>query len=106
MSWQIKSEGGARVVVLDSELGIQNAAEFHQAMLPLAANGGAVRINAQAAKSVHTAIMQILYALSQAMPDFAVINASEDFQAIEARMGFSLARSDQIQSPINVLEPA
>ena len=106
MSWQIKSEGCTTVLVLDNELGIQNAAEFHQAMLPLAVTGGAVRINVQAAKSVHTSIMQILYALSQAVPGFVVSDASEEFRATEARMGFSMARSGQVKSPIKVLEPA
>jgi len=105
MNWQIKSEGGATIVVLDSELGIQNAAEFHQAMLPLAVTGGAVRINAQAAKSVHTSIMQILYALSQAVPDFAVRDASEEFRTTEVRVGFSLAKDGQIKTSINLSEP-
>jgi anti-anti-sigma regulatory factor len=93
MSWQIKQEGGASVVLLDGEMGIQNAADFHQAVLPLAGVGGAVRVDARAAKSVHTSIMQILYALSQAVPDFIVTEASENFRAAEARMGLSLART-------------
>ena len=106
MSWQIKTESGVTVVTLDSEMGIQNAADFHQAVLPLAVTGAALRINAQAAKSVHTSIMQILYALSQAVPDFAVMDASEDFRATEARLGLSLAGSDQFKTSINLLEPA
>ena len=106
MSWQIKSEGGTTVVVLESEMGIQSAADFHQAVLPLAVAGGALRINAQAAKSVHTSIMQILYALSQAVPDFAVSDASEDFRAIEARLGISLARGEEMKTSINLTEPA
>jgi anti-anti-sigma regulatory factor len=106
MSWQIKSEGGATVVVLDSELGIQNAAEFHQAVLPLAGQGGPVRIDARAAKSVHTSIMQILYALSEAVPDFAVIDASEEFRAIEARVGFSLPGSEPVKTSVNPPKPA
>ena len=106
MNWQIKSEGGATAVVLESEMGIQNAAEFHQAALTVAVTGGAVRINARAVKCVHTAIMQILYALSQAVPDFAVMDASEDFRATEARLGLSLAGSDQFKTSINLLEPA
>jgi anti-anti-sigma regulatory factor len=106
MSWQIKFEGGATVVLLGKDLGIRNAAEFHQAMLPLAVTGGAVRINAQAAKSVHTSIMQILHALSQAVPDFGVTDASEDFRAIEARLGLSLARVDQLKTSINPSGPA
>ena len=90
MSWEIKQESAevsglgspgdspgpsapnGHVLVLGSELGIQNAADFHQAVLPLAGSGGAVRVDARAAKSVHTSIMQILYALSQAVPDFGV----------------------------------
>lgn len=106
MSWQIKSEGGITVVVLESEMGIQNAAEFHQAVLPLAVTGGAVRINAHAARSVHTSIMQILYALSKAVPDFAVIDASEDFRAIEARVGFSLPGSNPVKDLVRSPEPA
>ena len=106
MRWQIKFEGGATVVLLGKDLGIRNAAEFHQAMLPLAVTGGAVSINAQAAKSVHTSIMQILHALSQAVPDFGVTDASEDFRAIEARLGLSLARVDQLKTSINPSGPA
>ena len=106
MSWQIKTENGVTVVTLGSEMGIQNAADFHQAVLPLAVLGAAVRVNTQAAKSVHTSIMQILYALSRAVPDFAVTNASDDFRATEKRVGFSLARSDQTQISINPAEPA
>ena len=101
MSWQINQEGSANVVVLDSEMGIQNAADFHQAVLPLAGIGGAVRVDAKAAKSVHSSIMQILYALSQAVPDFGVTEASEDFRAAEARMGLSLARSKETAIPAN-----
>jgi anti-anti-sigma regulatory factor len=99
MSWQIKQEGGATVVVLDSEMGIQNAAEFHKAVLPLAGIGGAVRVDAHAAKSVHTSIMQILYALSQTVPDFVVTEPSENFRAAEARVGLSLARTSSHPVP-------
>ena len=96
MSWEIMKDGNATVVVLDSEMGIQNAAEFHQAVLPLAITGGVVRVDAHAAKSIHSSIMQILYALSQAAPDFAVSEASEDFRAAEARIGIAFARSSEI----------
>ena len=99
MSWQIKQEGSTTVVVLDSEMGIQNAADFHQAVLPLAGIGGAVRVDAHAAKSVHTSIMQILYALSQAVPDFMVIEASKDFRMAEARVGLTLAKCGESQAP-------
>jgi hypothetical protein len=37
--------------------------------------------------------MQILYALSQAVPDFGVLGSSADFQAAEARVGLTFARS-------------
>jgi hypothetical protein len=93
MSWQIKQEGSITVVVLDSEMGIQNAADFYHAVLPLAGIGATVQVDAQAAKSLHSSIMQILYALSQAVPDFTVTQASEAFRAMEVRVGFSLARS-------------
>jgi anti-anti-sigma regulatory factor len=106
MSWQIKTENGVTVVTLDSEMGIQNAAAFHQAVLPLAVSVAALRIDARAAKSVHTSIMQILYALSQAVPDFGVTNVSDDFRATEKRVGFSLAKCDRTQISINPAEPA
>ena len=106
MSWQIKTESGVIVVTLGSEMGIQNAADFLQTVLPLAVSGAALRIDAQGAKSVHTSIMQILYALSQAVPDLGVINASDDFRATEARVGFSLPRSDQTQISIDSAQPA
>jgi hypothetical protein len=101
MSWQIKQEGSATVLVLDREMGIQNAADFHQAVLPLAGVGGAMRVDARATRSVHSSIMQILYALSRAVPDFGVTEASEDFRAVEARIGLSLARSNGTGTPAN-----
>jgi anti-anti-sigma regulatory factor len=106
MSWQITQEGIANVVVLDGEMGIQDAANFHQAVLPLAGGDRAVRLDASAAKSIHTSIMQILYALSQAVPDFGVTGASEDFRAVEARTGLSLARSKEAETPTDQSGPA
>jgi hypothetical protein len=99
MSWQIKQNGSTTTVVLDSEMGIQNAADFYHAILPLAGIGGSVRVDAQASKSIHTSIMQILYALSQAVPDFMVTNASAEFQAAEARVGLILARGGAPKGP-------
>jgi hypothetical protein len=96
MSWQIKQAGSITVVVLGSEMGIQNAADFYQTVLPLAVTGGPVRINAQAVKSLHSSILQILYALSQAVPDFGVAQTSETFRAMEVRVGFSLPRSGEV----------
>ena len=93
MSWQINQAGHASVVVLDREMQIQHAADFYHAVLPLAVAGGSVRVDARAAKSVHSSIMQILYALSQAVSDFGVTDPSDDFRAAEARVGLTLARS-------------
>ncbi len=101
MSWQIKPDGTNTLVVLDSEMGIQNAADFHQAVLPLAGIGGVVRVDARAARSVHSSIMQILYALSQAVPDFGMTEVSEDFRAAESRVGLSLARRKETGTPVN-----
>ncbi len=101
MSWQIKQAASATVVVLESEVGIQDAADFHQAVLPLAGIGGAVRVDARALRSVHSSIMQILYALSQAVPHFGVTEASEDFRAAEARIGLSFARIKETGTPAN-----
>jgi anti-anti-sigma regulatory factor len=105
MSWQITQDGSANVVVLDSEMGIQDAANFHRAVLPLASGERAVRLDASAARSIHTSIMQILYALSQAAPDFRVTKASKDFQAVEARAGLSLARSNETGALIRQSTP-
>jgi len=101
MSIQIKQEGGVTTVVLESEMWILHAAEFHQAMLPLAGVGGAVRIDARAVKSIHSSTMQILYALSQAVPDFGVTETSEDFCAAEVRVGLTFARSEKNRAPLN-----
>jgi anti-anti-sigma regulatory factor len=100
MSWEIKQTGDVTVVVLDAEMGIQNAADFHRAVLPLAVTDGTVQVDALSAKSIHTSIIQILYALSQAVTGFAVIAASEDFRAAEARMGIVFARSSEIETPV------
>lgn len=99
MSWQIKLEGSVSVLVLDGETGIQSATEFHQAVLPLAVSGGPVRLDARAVKSVHTSIMQILYALSRAVPDFSVTEASEEFQSAEVHVGLSFDRDQVTPSP-------
>jgi anti-anti-sigma regulatory factor len=104
MSIQIKQEGGATTVVLDSEMWILHAAEFHQAVLPLAAAGGAVRIDASAVKSIHSSTLQILYALSQSVPDFGVTEASEDFRAAEIRVGLAFARIEKTDNPANLLQ--
>jgi anti-anti-sigma regulatory factor len=101
MSWQIKQDGATHWVVLDSEMCIQNAAEFYQAVLPLAGSGKAVRIDAKAAKSVHTSIMQILYALSRTVGDFGVTGASEEFRLAETRVGLFFSRSEEKETPGN-----
>jgi len=101
MSWEIKQEGSTHIVVLDSDMWILHAADFHQAVLPLVGVGGAVRIDARASKSVHSSIMQILYALSQAVPDFGVLESSADFQAAEARVGLTFARSKATATPVD-----
>ena len=93
MSWAIKQTGDAHVLVLDSEMGIQHATDFYQAVLPLACNDGAVRVDARAVKSIHSSIMQILHALSHAVPDFGVTEASVEFHAAESRVGLSFIRS-------------
>ena len=99
MSWQIKQAGSAQVIALEGELGIQDAAAFHQAVLPLAALDGAVRVDAHAAKAIHTSVMQILYALSKAIPDFGVTETSDEFRATEARLGLCLVRGGESKTP-------
>jgi hypothetical protein len=106
MSWQIIQEGMNHVVVLDNEMGILQATDFHQAVLPLAAIGGTVRVDASAAKSIHSSIMQILYALAQAVPDFGVARASDDFRAAEVRVGYSFARKENTGISGNPAEEA
>ena len=101
MSWQIKQAGSTTVLALAGELGIHEAADFYQAVLPLAGLGDALRVEASAAKSIHTSIMQILYALSRAVADFEVTAASDDFRATEARLGLSLARNAAPETPAN-----
>ena len=105
MSWKITKDGEATLVALESDLGIQDAASFHQAVLPFASSEGAVRLNASATKSIHTSIMQILYALSQAAPGFVVTAASEDFRATEARMGLFFVRTKEAQTLTNQSGP-
>lgn len=92
ISVPFNDEETATVVTLDREMGIQQAADFYQAVLPLAGLGAPVRVDAAAVRSIHTSILQIVYALSQAVPDFAVTEASEEFRAAEVRVGFFLAR--------------
>ncbi len=101
MNWHINHEGDATVVVLDKAMGMQDAAAFYEAVLAVAVTGGDVRLDAGAAKSVHSSIMQILYALSQAVAVFRVTSVSADFLAAEVRVGFSLARNKTAALPSN-----
>ena len=82
MSGPMPPAGRVSVVVLEAEMMIQQAAEFYRTVLPLADCDG----------MVHTSIMQILYALAQAAPDFAVSGASPEFCAAEVRLGLSLKK--------------
>lgn len=98
MSCAIEQGTHSSVVRLDSEMTIRNAAEFYQAVLPLAGFDGAVRIDASASKSIHTSIMQILHALSLAAHDFAVVDASAEFRAAEIRVGLTLIKTELPQT--------
>ncbi len=91
------------MVVIDREMGIQDAAAFYESVLAVAVNRSDVELDAGAAKSVHSSIMQILYALSQAVPAFRVTAASADFLAAEVRVGFSLARNKTAAVPSHPL---
>lgn len=101
MSWTIQQRGTTDWVVLDTEMGIQSAAEFYQAILPLAGPGHTVRVDAGATQSVHTSILQILYALSQAVEDFGVAAASTEFQSAEVRLGHCFGRSGEDGVSVN-----
>lgn len=101
MSWHIRQEGGAVLVVLDSEMGIRNAADFHQAVLPLADTPGAVRVDAGATRSVHSSILQILFSLSKSIPDFGVERASAEFDAAEGRVGIAFVRINETETACN-----
>jgi len=101
MNWHIKQVSGATVVVIDRELGIQDAAAFYDAVLAVAVARSDVELDAGAAKSVHSSIMQILHALSQAVSAFRVTAASADFLAAEVRVGFSLVRNATSAVPSN-----
>jgi len=99
MNWHINKEGRNTVVVIDREMGIQDASAFYDAVLLVSISGVGVQLDAGAAKSVHSSVMQILYSLSRAVPDFRVTAASADFLAAEVRVGFSLARNRKIEIP-------
>ncbi len=99
MNWHIKQVSGTTVVVIDREMGIQDAAAFYEAILAIAVTRGDIELDAGAAKSVHSSIMQILFALSQAVSAFRVTAASADFLAAELRVGFSLARNTTAAIP-------
>lgn len=95
MSWQIREDSLISVIILEGELSVQNAADFYRAVVPLASSGRPVRIDASAAKHVHTSVMQTLYALSQAVEDFGVTAKSDEFRLAETRVGFELSRLEK-----------
>ena len=105
MSCEIHTVGTVSVVVLEAEMGIPQAAAFHQAVVPLAASGATVRVDARAVRSVHSSIMQILHALSRAVPEFGIADASDEFRAAEARGGLTFARGHIPVAPDRPAEP-
>ena len=95
MSWEIKQSDAMDIVVLDSDMRVQNALDFYQAVVPLSITGKAVSIDATSTRSIHTSILQILYALSQAVRDFSIAGASDEFRLAEARVGLSFPRNQE-----------
>ena len=79
-------------IELEGDLSIQHASDFHQAILPLVTEGKPVRLNACQSGHLHTSILQILYVLSREIPDFKVLEASEEFCLSETRVGFFFSR--------------
>ncbi len=73
MSWNIQKHNEGAVVTLEGEIGIHSASDFYKEILALASMGGSVGINAVSAGCLHTSIMQILYSLSKAVPEFGVV---------------------------------
>lgn len=96
MSWELKATDEGPVLVLDRVTGILDAQAFYEAVRPLPGAGDRVRVDARSVTAIHLSILQILHALSRAVPDFAVVGASEEFCAAEKRAGLALPRPSSV----------
>ena len=93
MSRQDTRARRVNVVGLDNTRGIQQAADFSQAIPPWAGRSRDRRINASASVSVHFSTMQILPTHSPTEPDFEVIEAAADCRTAPTRVGPAFARN-------------
>jgi anti-anti-sigma regulatory factor len=93
VNWEIQQGQGFVLVTLGELLGIQDASNFHEALLGQIKNVQYIKINASKVKELHTSILQILASLSKSVRQFELIEASDRFCEIERRFGYTLARN-------------
>jgi len=93
MNFKIEHVGSQIEITLGEGISIRDAAEFHGAVRAAMTNGGQVCIRAEAVKSIHTSIFQILLSLRQGTEAFYVLDPSSAFAAAEQLMGVKFRRA-------------
>ena len=93
MNFEIQQVGNQIEITLGEGISIRDAAEFHGAVRAAVTNGRQVRIRAEAVKSIHSSIFQILLSLRQGTEGFCVLDPSSAFAAAERLMGVQFKRA-------------
>jgi len=90
MSFEIKTEPSQNIIILGQEVSIAEARDFHAAVLALALDAKPLAIDARAAQTIHTSILQILYSLKLGASQISFHGASAPFTASLERLGLNL----------------
>ena len=93
MNFEIKQDGTHVEITLGEGISIRDAAEFHGAIRVAVTNGGQICIRAEAVKSIHSSIFQILLSLRQGTEDLYVKDPSSAFAAAEQLLGVQFKRA-------------
>ena len=90
MSFEIKRESAENRIILGEEVSIAEARDFHSAVLSLALEAIPLVVDASAVRTIHTSILQVLYALKVTSNQFVIHGASVDFTTALERLGLDL----------------
>ena len=108
MSWNIQDQDEVCTVTLAPHMRIQNAIEFHRALIPVVRSGKRVRIDASRSESIHTTVMQILHSLSLSATSFEIAAPSAGFLSAVFKAGLIFPTKSQRtpQSEVDLNAPA
>ena len=89
MSFQIRQYENENALILSGAITVDQAADLHAALLPLALEARPIAVEADTVTSVHTSILQMLLSLKQSVPQFDLRAVSPAFTDAMARLGLN-----------------